>query len=292
MHQDLIIKTFKNYLETEEIRLTECTRFLGGMSNYTYHVVVNDVHYVIRIADDNGKKFVSYPVENLHLFLVEPFNITTKTLYYDTEKGIKISEYISGSDLTGAPLVESDFINVSNILHELHALKIEGVDFDAATRLESYEKTLSTPLSKEYFALKSFWLNELRTTYKDVEHVFCHGDAQRSNILKSASRFYLLDFEFAGLNDPYSDIASFGNISFNDPLLLLDYYLGRKAEPFEVRRLMFNRMYQVLQWHVVAKHKHDIGLSEKLHIDFAKYSANYLRFAGEFRENMLKLPLL
>ena len=105
-------------------------------------------------------------------FLVEPFNLTTKTLYYDTEKGIKISEYISGSDLTVAPLVEADLDSVSNILRELHALKIEGVDFDPAPRLVRYEKTLLSSLSEEYYRIKAFWLNELNTTYKDVEHVF------------------------------------------------------------------------------------------------------------------------
>ncbi len=291
MHESLIIKTFKTYLETEEVLLTKCTRFLGGMSNYTYHVIVNGVDYVIRIADADGKKFVSYSIENLHLYLVEPFNITTKTLFYDTENGIKISEYVSGSDLTVAPLTENDFENVSNILHELHALKIEGVDFDSLARLERYEKTIRTTLSQAYYDLKAFWVNELNSNYSDVVHVFCHGDAQRSNILKGEKRLYLLDFEFSGLNDPYSDIASFGNISFNDPLRLLNYYLKREAKPAEVRRLMFNRMYQVLQWHVVAKHKDELGMSEKLHIDFARYSANYLLFAAEFREKMEKLPI-
>ena len=63
--------------------------------------------------------------------------------------------------------------------------------------------------------------------------------------------FTCLTLNFSGLNDPYSDVASFGNITFNDPLLLLNYYLKRQAKPAEVRRLMFNRLYQVLQWHVV-----------------------------------------
>lgn len=123
-------------------------------------------------------------------------------------------------------------------------------------------------------------MNENSTTYKDADIVFTHGDAQRTNIVKNGDSYTLVDFEFAGMNDRYFDIASFGNINFSDSLNLLDYYLGRKALPHEVRRVKFHRLFQVLQWHVVALQKHLNGQSEKLLIDFKKYSDNYLAFAA------------
>lgn len=290
MHKDKIINAFKIYLNKDEVNLEYQERFLGGMSNYTYHVKVNGKDYVIRIANKEGKVFVDYATEKLHLFLLEPFNITSKTLFYDTDTGIKISEYIPGDNLT-ATLSAEDYAGVARALHKLHDLNIEGVDYGQIDRLARYESLVEKHLTPEYFELKAFWMNENSTTYKDADIVFTHGDAQRTNIVKNDDSYTLVDFEFAGMNDRYFDIASFGNINFSDSLNLLDYYLGRKALPHEVRRVKFHRLFQVLQWHVVALQKHLNGQSEKLLIDFKKYSDNYLAFAAYLATKIKALPI-
>lgn len=290
MHQNIIKAAFKTYLQTADVNLSYVHRFLGGMSNYTYHVVINDVSYVIRIANQEGKDFVNYASEKLHLFLVEPFGITSKTLYYDTETGIKINEYIEGDNLSTALLPE-DYAGVAKVLHALHALPLEGLDYEKEARLLRYEKLCTSPLSDAYFKTKAFWLAEFENVYRANPVVFTHGDAQRSNIIKHQDSYTLVDFEFAGMNDPYYDLASFGNINFDDSLVLLDYYLGRKAKEHEQRRVMFYRLYQVLQWHVVAKVKDDNGQSEKLQIDFKKYSDNYLAFAQVLMAKIKALPV-
>lgn len=284
-----IVKTFEKYLETKDINITHCLRFLGGMSNYTYHVIVNDKDYVIRIANKDGKEFVNYPSEKLHLFLLEPFNVTSKTLFYDTESGNKISEYLPGHNLTTA-LDEADYNGVAKALRTLHALPIDGIDYDELSRFTRYEKRVKNELSKKYLSLKTYWISEFNSHYARFNKVFTHGDAQRANIIKSGEEYILVDFEFAGMNDPYFDIASFGNIDFNDSLTLLDYYLGRKAKPFEIRRVMFYRLFQVLQWHIVALRKHLNGQSALLHIDFKKYSDNYLAFAKVLASKIKALP--
>lgn len=290
MQKANIIKTFQKYLNTKDVTITYIERFLGGMSNYTYHVIVNGQDYVIRIANKDGKEYVSYAGEKLHLFLLEPFHITSKTLFYDTETGHKISEYLPGQNITST-LTEDDYIGVAQALHTLHDLPIEGLDYDEINRLKRYEKRIKNELSDTYFSLKKYWIHEFNAVYAAFPKVFTHGDAQRSNIVKHEVTYTLVDFEFAGNNDPFFDIASFGNISFNDSLNLLDYYLGRKAKPYEIRRVMFYRLFQVLQWHVVALAKHMKGQSEKLHIDFKEYSDHYLSFAQELSEKIKALPV-
>lgn len=289
MHKQEIMKLLQTYLETENVTITQIERFLGGMSNFTYHVVANEVHYVVRIASKEGKVFVNYPSEKLHLFLVEPYNITSKTLYYDTKTGNKITEYIHGNNLA-SEINDKDIKAIAGLLQKIHALPLTGLDYDHISRLSRYEALIHEKLSEEYNELKGHWITEKETTYKNVTQVFTHGDAQRSNlILDDKGDYYILDFEFSGQNDPFYDIASFGNINFSDTLILLDYYLGRKATDSEKRRMYFNRMYQVLQWHLVAYYKDEIGLSEKLHIDFKTYSAKYLAFARYLYEEIKKL---
>ncbi len=290
MHENDIKKAFRQYLMTDDVTLSYVHRFLGGMSNYTYHVIINDHDYVIRIANLEGKDFVNYATEKLHLFLLEPYDFTSKTLFYDTTTGIKISEYFPGENLT-VTLTPEDYTAVAAELHKLHALPIEGIDYEKKVRIEHYEALVESPFNPDYFVAKNFWLNEFDTHYAAIPYVFTHGDAQRSNILKHGTKYTLLDFEFSGMNDPFYDLASFGNINFDDSLTLLDYYLKRPAQAFEKRRVMFYRLYQVLQWHIVAKIKDDNGQSEKLHIDFKKYSDNYLNFALVLMAKIKALPV-
>lgn len=290
MQKMKITRAFEKFLNTKDIHITYCERFLGGMSNYTYHVVVNGIDYVIRIANHEGKIYVDYPSEKLHLFLLEPFEITSKTLYYDTKTGIKIASYLPGHNLT-KDLTNADYEGVANELRYLHSLDIEGIDYDMPGRFKRYEKLVKNHLTDTYTQLKALWTNEYHTHYESLPKVFTHGDAQRSNIIKDKEKYFLVDFEFAGMNDPFFDIASFGNIDFfNDSLNLLNAYLKREAQPHELRRVMFYRMFQVLQWHIVALAKYLSGQSEKLHIDFKKYSDNYLSLAQLLADKIKVLP--
>lgn len=287
MHKHVIQKVFTDYLQREDFKLEVLERFLGGMSNFTYHVRVDGVDYVIRIANETGKDFVDYTSEKLHLHLVEEHSLTSTTYYYDLVHGHKISQYIPGANLINN-FREEDYTNIAELLHTLHKTRIKGLDYDMVGRFERYEK-LVPALSEEYYLLKQFWLDLYESTYAQFPKVFTHGDAQRSNIIKGPVGYTLVDFEFAGMNDPYYDIASFGNIDFNDSLKLLSSYLKNPPRNEDYRRVYFYRMFQVLQWHVVATYKESIGQSAALHIDFAKHAAKYLQFAQDYKDKIISL---
>lgn len=261
----------------EEVNVKE--RFLGGMSNYTYLVNALDNKYVVRKIGDEGLPIINPKTEKDHLNLIKDLHINSELIYINTLNGDKISKYIKGHALS-VNYLEDDLILVSNILKKLHQENLVGHDYELIDRLNHYEKLLKDTPSNKYFQLKEFWLNLYNNKYINYQKVFCHGDAQRSNIVKTSNNeLFLLDWEFAGMNDPFYDIASFGNIDFNDAEKLLEIYLGYKPSDEELKRLRFYRMYQVLQWHIVAQYKEERGLSEKLHLDFAKISSNYLLFA-------------
>jgi aminoglycoside phosphotransferase (APT) family kinase protein len=58
----------------------------------------------------------------------------------------------------------------------------------------------------------------------------CHGDLNPANVLETAERAYLIDWEMAGEGDPFLDIGQLGVFSFFAPgarAALLSTYLGR-----------------------------------------------------------------
>jgi len=286
--EEKIINQCIKILKVKPADIQIIERFLGGMSNYTYHVKVKNNYYVTRIIGEGGEVFVNRIVEYAHLSMIDKLNITPPVVYFDTFSGFKITHYIKGQVLS-QNLTSNDLQLVANTLHKLHSIDTKGAyDYALFERLSYYQSLVKSNLSSQYYTL----LNELtklyETKYYQYKKVFCHGDAQRSNIVISDNQAYLLDFEFAGLNDAYYDIASFGNINLDDALDLLAVYLGKTPNQEEVKRLWFNRFYQVLQWHIVALIKHEIGLSDKLKIAFDVVSQKYLTIAQTLYEKIIK----
>lgn len=253
-------------------------RFMGGMSNFTYLIAVEKKLYTYRIPGKNSEVFINREIEKKNIELIDKLNLNCENVYLNTTNGHKMSIYIEGEDLTN---IEIDYKEVSNKLKSLHNSGIKAVNnYDKLERLNYYESLLNNTHESLYYDLKSMMFDKIEN-YKDVNFVFCHGDSQQANWIKS-NELYLLDWEYAANNDPFYDIACFGNVDFNNALILLDEYLGRMANVDEVNRLMLNRMFQCLQWYNVALYKEQIGLSVELSIDFIMISNKYIKLAKEF----------
>jgi len=286
-----ITKVTTKVFQVEADQVEVKSRFKGGMSNYTYLVLVNQTPYVIRIIGDGGEVLVKPEIEKKHLELVEPLNLNSKVVYMNPKTGVKVSQYIEGTPLS-EKMEDSHYPKVAAALRKLHKAQLPGHDYALKMRLRSYEKLLKNPPSTQYYVLKLQWLRMYDNYFSNFPKVLCHGDAQRSNLVDSHGEIYVLDWEFAGLNDPFYDISSFGNIDFKDAEKLLSYYLERKPNALELARIRFYRMYQVLQWHIVATYKDEIGLSEKLHLDFKTISERYLKLAAEFYNQLKEVDVL
>ena len=113
----------------------------------------------------------------------------------------------------------------------------------------------------------------------------CHCDYQPTNLVISGDKLYVLDWEYAGMNDPFYDIACYGNAGFDKALSLLEAYVGHQPTKEELQRLYFHRAFQCLQWYTVAIFKDRIGLSKDLNMDFNAVALMFMGMAKDLLEN-------
>lgn len=286
-NEQIILEVATEVLKVKKDEVEVLFRLMGGMSNYTYVIKAKNQKYTFRIPGKNAEKFVNRDVEKYHLSLIEPLELSNDTIYLDVKSGIKIAKYIEGN-----PLHELDpldyLTSASHILHKLHDSKlVSKYNYDMLGRLSKYEHYLDEyhyEHTDRYKALKSAFLNHAKTYLNEDEMVLCHGDSQVSNFVVSNGDMHLMDWEFTGNNDPFYDIACFGNSNFDHAIALLPVYLGHEASQEELNKLYFYRMFQTLQWHNVALYKEFIGLSVDLGVDFMHVASLYLDKA----ENLLK----
>jgi len=261
-------------------------RLMGGMSNYTYLFSIDGEKYTFRIPGKKADKFVDRTVEAHNIDLVKSLDLNNDTIYLDVETGYKIAKYIEGNPLS--ELNPMDYLQeAADVLHKIHqSNKLSEYDYDPLNRLTLYEdhtKEYNHVHSDRYLELKNRFLS-LKDQYMDNSRlVLCHGDSQISNFVKTPQKeLKLMDWEFTGNNDPFYDIACFGNNDFNHALSLLPVYLKRTPKTEEFNRLYFFRSFQCLQWHNVALYKEFIGLSVDLGVDFMFVANLYLDKAEGF----------
>lgn len=285
-NEQKIIEVCTSVLNVTEEEVSVEHRLMGGMSNYTYVIKIKGELYTFRIPGKNAEKFVDREVEAHHIALVEELDLNNETIYLDIENGFKIAKYIEGQPLS--ELNPLDYLQeASDVLHTVHdSGLVSDYDYDPLGRLQKYEEytfEYNHKHSERYEELKARFLS-LKDKYMDEKRItLSHGDSQISNFVKTQDKaLKLMDWEFTGNNDPFYDIACFGNNDFDHALALLPVYLGRKATQEEENRLYFFRSFQCLQWHNVALYKEFIGLSVDLGVDFMFVANLYLDKAERF----------
>ena len=257
---------------------------LGGMMNMSYIVKdKNNKRYVLYISTEQANEMVDRPLEKEHQKIIYDLGITSKNIYFDTEKGIKINEFIEGTSID--KINEFDYQKIAELFHKLHSSKtLSKVDYNPFRRfIEIYEKEANS-FSKEKNFDYLFLRNFLFLYQHDLEkqpRVLSHNDGQRSNIVRDENgNYFLIDFEFVGNNDEIYDIATFGNGDVKEGRKLLDYYFGNPNKD-QIKCYYLWRIFVSLQWYNVAIVKHYRGEGKAHGFDFLKVAQFFLDNAKE-----------
>lgn len=257
---------------------------VGGMMNISYIIKdKNNKKYVLYISTEQANEMVDRPLEKEHQAIASSLGITSKNVYFDTAKGIKINEYIEGTSID--KINEFDYEKIANLFHIFHSSKtLSKLDYSPFSRfINQYEKEAKEyqkELDPLYVQLRNFLF-----IYKDYlesqKKVLSHNDAQRSNIVKDENdNYYLIDFEFVGNNDEIYDIATFGNGKVEEGRKLLDYYFENPSID-EIKRYYLWRIYVSLQWYNVAIVKHYRGEGKAHGFNFLDVASFFLNNANE-----------
>lgn len=267
----MIEVAISNILNINVEAIKDLKRFERGMSNYTYYFKVGSNEYTYRKIGMDAELFVNYEKEFKHLKLASNAGITSEIVYFNVETGEKIQKYLKGQtldfkdiDIFGANLIKT--------LKKLHSLKSSDIsDYQLLKRLDTYESYLNEKaLDDNYFKLKNYFIKTYNEHFINNPKVFCHNDIQNINAIFTKTSVHLIDFEFAGLNDIYYDFATFEE----NADLIYEMYYNKSISSLDSSKIAFYKLYQQLQWYLVATHKDNIGFSKLTNYDF-KALANY-----------------
>ena len=265
------------------------TPLFGGMMNESFIVSSNNKKYVLYISTKQANEMVDRPLERDNQQIIYSLGITSKNVYFDTIKGIKVNEYIEGDSLDH--LDKYDVNKVAKLLKTMHnSPTLSKEDYHPFPRFIAYENeanTFNITRSEKYLLLRKT-LFDNRDFLEEQKLALCHNDTQKSNIVKSdKDEYYLIDFEFMANNDPIYDIAAFGNGLVSEGRTLLDAYFDNKPSAEEIKRYYLWRIFLSLQWHNVAIVKHYRGEGKTHNYNFLDVADFFFKNAEEAYKQLL-----
>lgn len=161
---------------------------VGGMMNISYIIKDKDnKKYVLYISTEQANEMVDRPLEKEHQKIISAIGITSQNVYFDTERGIKINEYIEGNSLDRVS--SFNYEKVATLFRELHSSPVlSKQDYAPFVRFtETYEKealSFQNEVSPLYKELRDFLFSHRE--YLELQRkALCHNDAQRSNIIQT-----------------------------------------------------------------------------------------------------------
>jgi len=278
--EEYIVARVNALMHTEDAAIVK--RLEGGMSNYTYVVETRGKKYTYRVPGKFAEKFVDRVEEWDNIQEVNRLGLNNATSYVEVISGEKLAEYVEGTILSETDIESYNEMSVA-ALKKIHGSDMLFRDYNAFGRLSDYERycrEMGFTHPKEYHELRE-QLERMRDAHAEVPMVPCHCDYQPTNLVVSGDKLYVLDWEFAGMNDPIYDVACYGNAGFDKALSLLEVYVGHKPTSEELKRLYFHRSFQCLQWYNVAIFKDRVGLSRDLNMDFNAVAAFFFNMAKD-----------
>ena len=157
---------------------------IQGKCNNTYIVEIESAKYIYRqnrLFESNSNTAVI--CNEAHFRGIAPY-------IYTQTPNETLMQYIGG--IHKNKLDKTDAISLANALKQLHSIPIQK-----SYSILSHLKNQSTKLKELLSKAKQYSSNM----------AICHNDLNQNNVLWQEDRVYLIDFDFAGVNDIYFDIA-------------------------------------------------------------------------------------
>ncbi|MBP3627170.1 MAG: phosphotransferase family protein [Clostridia bacterium] len=237
---------------------------MGGLTNHTYKVTLkDDREYVVRIPGEGTEELIVRNDEKISTQLACDLGVDAPMLYFGNN-GEKVTEYIKNAVTMSAEKLheEKHIKQVAEIFKKMHSCGADtGVPFEVFEMAEGYEKIISdknVSMYDDYEKIKARVMEikaEIDSSI-NTSKVPCHNDPLCENWVEGDGRMYLIDWEYAGMNDGMWDLADVSieaGFDENCDNILLCAYLGKEPDIVEKKHFLASKIYVDYLWTLWAK---------------------------------------
>lgn len=284
-----VIRLIAESLNTAEKEIGNITTLKKGMTNHSFLFTCKDRKYIMRIPGEGTECLINRRQEYAVYQAIKDLGISDDIFYMNPKSGYKITAYLENAR-TCDPENMEDVQACMRRLRRFHerGLKVDHT-FDIYGKIEFYESLWEERPScfqdyeetkKRVYELKSYIDTQPKTW------VLTHIDAVPDNFLfmeneKGNTEIRLIDWEYAGMQDPHVDIAMFAVYAMyerENVEMLIDAYFPEGCGREVCRKIYCYIASCGLLWSNWCEYKRQLG------VEFGEYSVRQYRYAKEYYE--------
>jgi thiamine kinase-like enzyme len=255
----------------------------GGITNHNLKVQLDEGTYVLRVAGrDTGLLGIDRRVEREATEAAAELGVGPEVVGFVEPEGWLVTTFIEGRTPSIAQMGEPAMLRrVAETLRTVHSGPAIRGRFDAFRVVEEYLTTARNRGARE--PIRYGWAHELAARIERTRArpslCLCHNDLLNGNFLDDGEQLRIVDWEYAGMGDPFFDLANF---SINHELapaqreILLAAYAGSVRDE-DVRALELMRFmsdFREAMWGVVQT------VVSELDFDFPGYAEEHFARLG------------
>lgn len=276
MHILEVIQSVFN-IKNNDIELTPLKQ---GMTNDSFIFSINNERYIIRVPGVNTEKIINRHQEFEVYQAIKDEAFVEPVVYIDRDKGYKISKFIENSH-TVNPKDWNEINACLKRLKEFHnqSYRVEHY-FDVFEQINYYESLMPTASKYEDYKETKKNIESLEPIIENLvkDWTLCHIDAVCDNFLVTENQdVYLIDFEYAAMQDPDLDLAMFIVYSLFDRQeidRIIDLYFENQVTPLKRYKIYSYIAMVGLLWSNWCEAKQD---KELLNSSYAQQQYNYAK---------------
>ena len=262
--------------------ITHITVLKKGMTNRSFLFTCRGKQYIMRIPGEGTDRLIDRRQEAAVYGAIRDLSLCDDVYYIDPANGYKITAFLENARVCD-PEDPNDVRRCMAFLRKFHERRLHvGHSFDIFGQIEFYEQLWkgNPSVYADYRRTKEQILS-LRP-YMEAhagEKVLTHIDAVPDNFLLTGDDIRLIDWEYAGEQDPHVDIAMFAIYALYDRAqidALIDAYFPEGC-PGETRLKIYCYVAACgLLWSNWCEYKRQLG------VEFGEYSLRQYRYAKDF----------
>ena len=258
------------------------TALSGGITNRNFLIEAAGAsdRYVLRLAgNDTHLLGISREVEHAATVAAAGVGVGPEVVAFVRPEGYLVTKFIVGQPVSDAEVHRPETIRrVADSIRRVHdGPAIPGL-FMPFRIVEAYRalalaRGVAIPPAYELATAIARRI-ELALLTAPIEMRPCHNDLLNANFIDDGQRIRIVDWEYAGLGDPFFDLGNFSvnhGLSAEEDAVLLGAYEGEVRAPREARLLLMRIVsdFREAMWGVLQQ-----GISA-LEVDFVEYAAEH-----------------